>query len=81
LNGTDKDSEDAICEHEQQDFPPKNGAAGTEHDQEKECNIPVTPIKVMQKVGLALGIDAAELAKEKLMAEPDEAPTSQSNDK
>jgi hypothetical protein len=35
----------------------------------------------MQKVGLALGIDAAKLVKEKLMADPDETTTSQSNDK
>jgi hypothetical protein len=81
LGGIEKDPEDTICDDQQQVFPTKNGTAGTEHDQEKECNIPVTPIKVMQKVGLALGIDAAELVKEKLMADPDETTTSQSNDK
>jgi hypothetical protein len=34
----------------------------------QDCNIPHTPIKVMQKVGLYLGIEAAELRKEKLKA-------------
>ncbi|KAM0847558.1 hypothetical protein ACQ4PT_054943 [Festuca glaucescens] len=39
---------------------------------DKECNIPPTPISVMQKVGLALGIDAHDLSKEKFMATPDD---------
>ncbi|KAM0857545.1 hypothetical protein ACQ4PT_048398 [Festuca glaucescens] len=44
------------------------------------CEVPPTPIPVMQKVGLALGIDATELTKEKFMAAPDDKePTDVSN--
>ncbi|KAM0827059.1 hypothetical protein ACQ4PT_068439 [Festuca glaucescens] len=45
------------------------------------CEVPPTPIPVMQKVGLALGMEATELTKEKFMAAPDDkAPSDVSND-
>jgi hypothetical protein len=43
---------------------PEESANGADQD----CNIPYTPIKVMQQVGLCLGIEAAKLTKEKLKA-------------
>jgi hypothetical protein len=43
--------------------------------QKEDCTIPSTPLKVMQQVGLALGMDAAQLTKEKLMAAPDSPTT------
>jgi hypothetical protein len=43
--------------------------------QKGDCTIPSTPIRVMQQVGLALGMDAAQLTKEKLMAAPDSPTT------
>jgi hypothetical protein len=40
------------------------------------CDLPPTPISVMRKVGLALGMEAADLTKEKFMTTPaDKVPT------
>jgi hypothetical protein len=39
-------------------------------DAQENCSIPATPIVIIQKVGMALGIDADELTREKLMADP-----------
>jgi hypothetical protein len=39
-------------------------------DAQENCTIPATPIVIIQKVGMALGIDADELTREKLMADP-----------
>jgi hypothetical protein len=53
---------------------PRVHQEGREHT-DKECDVPPTLIPVMQKVGLALGIEAQELTKEKFMATPDDKAT------
>jgi hypothetical protein len=54
-----------------------NAAGDEEGDGEM---IPVTPIPVMQCVGVELGIDPAKLTKEQLTAEPGVSSTSSSDD-
>jgi hypothetical protein len=45
------------------------------------CDLPPTPISVMRKVGLALGMEAADLTKEKFMTTPaDKVPTDVPNE-
>jgi hypothetical protein len=45
------------------------------------CDLPPTPISVMQRVGLALGMEATDLTKEKFMTAPDDkAPTDVPNE-
>jgi hypothetical protein len=53
-------------------------AAGNE--EEDGVSIPITPILVMQRVGVELGIDPAKLTKEQLTAEPRVSSTSSSDD-
>jgi hypothetical protein len=64
--------DEIIAEKEQQ----RSEEGDKENTQQRgDCTIPSTPIKVMQQVGLALGMDAAQLTKEKLMAAPDSPTT------
>jgi hypothetical protein len=48
--------------------------------EEEPVNVPATPIWIMQKVGVKLGIDPAKLTKEKLEADPASSTSSGSND-
>jgi hypothetical protein len=50
----------------------ENAEENVDHDQDVE-EIPVTPIVVMQNVGLALGIPPEKLTKEQLEAGPSNA--------